>query len=113
MSKPQISTRVSERTKQQSNWLRRHYAYSLRDVVTVAIDRFYQQMKKEKPMTRFLTDSEIAACPTDSSVNVAIQGADGTWFYGDGNPTADDPSGLTDAQFVVDDDNDYIPISHR
>lgn len=64
-------------------------------------------------MARFLTDSEIAACPTDSSVNVAIQGTDNVWFYGDGNPTEDDPGGLDDAQYVVDEDNDYIPVRHR
>lgn len=113
MSKPQISTRVSDETKRQSNWLRQSFAYSLRDVVTVSIDRFYQQMKETKPMTRFLTASETDQFAGDSSVNVAIQSTDGVWYYGDGNPTETDPSGLDETQFVTDADGAYIPIARQ
>ena len=59
---------------------------------------------------RFLTEEEIKKFPGASSVNVAIRSSDGNWYYGDGNPTEDDPSGLTDASFVVDEDGYYIPV---
>lgn len=113
MTRIQLSTNISAKTKWQADQLRQRFAYSLRDVVTIAIDQLYHQMKKENPMTRFLTDSEINAFPGDSSVNVAIQSTDGEWYYGDGNPTEADPSGFEEAGFVVDDDGYYIPVSHR
>lgn len=58
---------------------------------------------------RWLTAAEKAACPTDASVDVAIYSR-GSWYYGDSNPTEEDPSGLEGAQFVQDEDGDYTPV---
>lgn len=68
--------------------------------------------KEVKPMSdqvRKLTQREIRNFPGDSSVDVAIF-SNGTWYYGDSNPCEEDPTGITTAQFVVDEDNDYIPL---
>ena len=68
--------------------------------------------KEVKPMSdqvRKLTQREIRAFPGDSSVDVAIL-SNGTWYYGDSYPCEEDPTGMTTAQFVVDEDNDYIPV---
>lgn len=43
MKRIQISTNVSELTRQQVDELMDRFGYSLRDVVTIAIDRLYQQ----------------------------------------------------------------------
>ena len=43
MARTQISTNVSERTRQQVDRLADSLGYSIRDVVTVAIDRFYRE----------------------------------------------------------------------
>ena len=69
--------------------------------------------KEVKPMSdqvRKLTKREIRDFPGDSSVDVAIF-SNGTWYYGDSNPCEEDPTGMTTAQFVVDEDNDYIPVA--
>lgn len=75
------------------------------------VGRINQRKEKEQmsDQARFLTEEEIAACPSDSSVNVAIRRA-GTWCYADGNPTEDDPSGLRNAMPILDEDGDYIPV---
>lgn len=59
---------------------------------------------------RKLTEPEIANFPGDSSVDVAIRLVDGNWYYGDSNPTLEDPSGMTNTQFVLDGDSCYIPV---
>lgn len=59
--------------------------------------------------TRWLTAAEKAACPTSASVDAAIYRR-GLWYYADSNPSAEDPQGLEGAQFVVDDEGDYIPV---
>jgi hypothetical protein len=58
---------------------------------------------------RLLTDAERAAFPGDASVNVAIL-RDGIWYYAHGNPTANDPMGLSAAQLVTDEDGDYVEV---
>ena len=58
---------------------------------------------------RKLTESEIRRFPSDSSVDVAIWYG-GVYYYGDSNPTEEDPSGMSTAQFVTDEDGDYIPV---
>lgn len=58
---------------------------------------------------RRLTAAEKAACPTVASVDVAIYRR-GLWYYGDSNPTEEDPTGLSTAQFVQDEGGDYIPV---
>ena len=35
----------------------------------------------------------------------------GIWYYGDSNPCEEDPTGMTTAQFIVDENNDYIPVA--
>ena len=59
---------------------------------------------------RSLTEEEIAQFPGDCSVNVALRAPNGVWYYADGYPTEDDPSGFEDAQCVLDEDGEYIPI---
>ncbi len=44
----QLGTRVSDETKRQSDYLREVHGYSLRDVVTVAIDRLYHQVRENE-----------------------------------------------------------------
>lgn len=41
--KTQISTTVSRRTRQQANELGKKLGYSLRDIITVAIDRMHKE----------------------------------------------------------------------
>ena len=60
---------------------------------------------------RKLTESEIDAFPGDSGVNVAIRSSDGVEYYGDA--CADYPEGDEVAQFVTDEDGDYIPVQSR
>jgi len=60
---------------------------------------------------RNLTESEMDAFPGDSSVNVAIRSDDGVEYYGDA--CADYPDGDEVAQFVTDEDGDYIPVQNR
>lgn len=59
--------------------------------------------------TRRLTPEEAQAFPGAASVDAAIYRG-GIWYYADSNPTAEDPHGLEGAQFVADDDGDYIPV---
>jgi len=47
---PQINTKVSDETYRQIRWLREHRSYSLRDVMTIAVDRIYRE--QEDNMTR-------------------------------------------------------------
>jgi len=69
-----------------------------------------KEMNLMSDQVRKLTPREIANFPGDSSVDVAIF-SNGTWYYGDSNPCEEDPTGLTTAQFVVDEDNNYIPVA--
>jgi len=61
---------------------------------------------------RKLTQAEIDAFPGVASVDVAIAShvCHDVWFYGDSNPTAADPSGIRDAQYIIDEDGDYISL---
>lgn len=59
--------------------------------------------------TRRLTPEEAQAFPGTASVDAAIYRW-GIWYYADSNPTAEDPHGLEGAQFVADDEGDYIPV---
>lgn len=60
---------------------------------------------------RKLTELEIDAFPGGASVDVAIKGQDGVWYYGDSDPSEDDPTGFQMAQFVCyDDDTEYVPV---
>lgn len=43
----QIGTNVSKETKRQVNKLREVYGYSIRDIITIAVDRFYTQVISE------------------------------------------------------------------
>ena len=49
----QISTNVSDRTRAQADALIQNHGYSLRDVVTIAIDRLYRE---EATMEQKLAD---------------------------------------------------------
>jgi len=64
------------------------------------------------PMVRKLTPREIENFPGDASADVAILHLrNGIWYYGDSNPCEEDPTGMTTAQFIVDENNDYIPVA--
>jgi len=42
---PQINTKISDETYRQIRWLREHRSYSLRDVMTIAVDRIYREQE--------------------------------------------------------------------
>lgn len=48
----QISTSVSDETRRQANWLIQNFGYSLRDVLTLGIQRLYDQKREEIKMER-------------------------------------------------------------
>jgi len=52
MTRTQISTSVSAVTRQQADRLMEERGYSLRDVVTVSIDRFYNDVMEDNKMNR-------------------------------------------------------------
>ena len=63
MKRTQISTNVSELTRQQVDELMDRFGYSLRDVVTIAVDRLYQQEMRRLPSTIYhvVADGESVA----------------------------------------------------
>lgn len=58
MNRVQISTSVSQRTRDQANELIIEYGYSLRDVITLGIEKLYQERKPEK-MIKFSVGDRI------------------------------------------------------
>jgi len=106
--KQQLNIRVSDATKYQLDQLCQMRTTTQTEVIAIAIDRMYREEKTQME-TRKLTELEIELFPGDASVDAAIQ-RHGTWYYADSNPTADDPAGLADAQFVTDEDSEYIPV---
>lgn len=61
----QISTNVSDRTRWQADELINHFGYSLRDVITVAIDRFYREEVKFMSLGTYSTEKEAKAAARD------------------------------------------------
>lgn len=61
--------------------------------------------------TRPLTAEEIAAFPGDASVDVAMLGTDGIWYYADsGQGQTETGQTVDETMFVTDEDGDYIPV---
>ena len=52
MKRIQISTAVSKETRRQADILINDYGYSLRDVVTVAIEEFYNKVLEDNKMSK-------------------------------------------------------------
>jgi hypothetical protein len=61
MKRTQISTAVSKETRRQVDELVANYGYSLRDVITVAIENFYNKVLEENKMsdTQVITGSGL------------------------------------------------------
>jgi hypothetical protein len=74
MKRIQISTSVSEETRQQADELIAKYGYSLRDVITLGIEKLYQEkIRKETKMKR------CEKCGSTENVqSVKIKGESGT-----------------------------------
>jgi len=76
---PQINTKVSDETYRQIRWLREHRSYSLRDVMTIAVDRIYRE--QEANMTanlRTAVEEAIRQCTTWLNGAVVVCRPDGT-----------------------------------
>lgn len=77
-------------------------------IIDYALMRVVEREETPKMFARKLTEREIEQFRGDSSVDCCIY--NGSWWYGDSNPTEDDPEGLAGAQFVSNEGGDYIPF---
>lgn len=69
--KTQISTTISPHTKKQINALGQKLGYSQRDILTVAIDRFYQsEVNETDELTQSLNDLQHARTLIVKDVNI-------------------------------------------
>jgi len=76
---PQINTKISDETYRQIRWLREHRSYSLRDVMTIAVDRIYRE--QETNMTenlRSAVEEAIRECEHWMNGAAVIRCTDGT-----------------------------------
>ena len=85
MTRTQISTSVSERTRQQADALIDRFGYSLHDVVSIAIDRMHTQEVATMNAREFdghnqaivggsFTEEELAAARAVGSINAFHEG---------------------------------------